>query len=193
MNSERAYSPNAPNPSIRSRMRVLSEPRRASRRTPRGMSLERVAAFKAIRRTPLQVNRSVPLHNVSSNIAGFRYKSTAPTLLVSTICTKPAQLTDKRDFQLPLLSNSCALFRRKSFTHNQFRTATSLFSWKSFIFNVFPKTYRGCIPPPNKKLKMLLEVRDLNPMLLNIYNGEISDHRANQEIGVPRKGARKRV
>jgi hypothetical protein len=54
------------------------------------------------------------------------------------------QLIDKMYFQVPLRSDLCALFSWKSFAHNQFRTATSLFRWKSLIFNVFPKTYRGC-------------------------------------------------
>jgi hypothetical protein len=90
--------------------------------------------YRASRRTPLHESK-------------FLYRTVHPNILVSAICKKTAQLIDKGDLQVPLRSDLCTLFCWKSFAHNQFRTATSLFSWKSLIFNVFPKTYRGVWVP----------------------------------------------
>jgi hypothetical protein len=37
---------------------------------------------------------------------------------------------------------------RNSISFNQLQTAHALFSWKSFKFNLFPKSYRGYTSPP---------------------------------------------
>jgi hypothetical protein len=74
----------------------------------------------------------------------FAEKCDAATHLISASYRNTPQLSENKHFQVPLSSISYALILRKSFPHNQFRTAHSLFSCKSPIFNVFPKSYRGC-------------------------------------------------
>jgi hypothetical protein len=74
----------------------------------------------------------------------------------------------------------------------------SLFPWKSHIFNVFPKTYRGYIPHSSNTLNPLLEVFSSNLTLSMPYGftnavgaqqrrtAVAKRNHANPEIGAPR-------
>src|ERR1700691_174349 len=77
---------------------------------------------------------AIPYDRNRAAINTFPSKSACPNSLFSIsspLFQKSAHLIQNKHYQVPLVSNSCALF-----------------SWKSLIIKLFPKTYRVYTPSP---------------------------------------------
>jgi hypothetical protein len=77
---------------------------------------------------------------------------------ISSVETAPLNLSFSIPSALPqksvhLIENEGHTYSPKSFHFNQFHTALSLFSCKSFSYNLFPKTYPGYTPLPSFQAK----------------------------------------